>query len=281
MDREPAVAGGFYEYFEDGLRKQVEECFLKKQFGPEKLPAVNENGKRKIIGVVVPHAGFAYSGSIASNSYFHLASDGRPDTFIIIGPNHTGFGTPVSIMDEGSWKTPLGKVEIDSEISKLILKNSRIVKKDASAHFYEHSVEVQLPFLQYVYKTFKLVPICMLDQTWESCEDLGNSISESISEKNAVVIASSDFTHYQSNETAHRQDKKALDAIKKMDPLKFLEVVDHENISACGYGPIASMMIAAKKLGAESCEIIKYATSGDITNHPGKVVGYASVKVMR
>ncbi|MFH0711119.1 MAG: AmmeMemoRadiSam system protein B, partial [Candidatus Aenigmatarchaeota archaeon] len=134
MERDPVVAAQFYDYRVDELKKQIEDCFLKKRFGPEKLPTVNEKGKRKILGLVVPHAGYIYSGPIAANSYFHLASDGRPDIFIVIGPNHSGFGSPVSIMDEGTWKMPFGRVEIDTETAKEIIKNSRMVKKDASAH---------------------------------------------------------------------------------------------------------------------------------------------------
>jgi len=280
-ERNPVVAGQFYESFEDDLKKQIEDCFLKKKFGPEKLPAVNEKGERKIIGLVVPHAGYMYSGPIAANSYFHLALDGRPEDFIVIGPNHTGLGTSVSAMDEGTWKTPLGKVSINSELAKSIIKNSEMTRKDVTAHIQEHSIEVQLPFLQYVYKKFNFVPICMLDQSYEACSGLANSIAKTIANKNAVIIASSDFTHFETNETAHKQDKKALDAIKKLDAKKFLEAVTYENMSICGYGPIATMLLAAKKLNAKSCEIIKYATSGDITGDTSSVVGYAAVKVIK
>jgi hypothetical protein len=283
MEREPAVAGQFYEHSEAELRKEIEDCFLNKKFGAGKLPVVSENkdAERKIIGLVVPHAGYMYSGPIAANSYFHLANDGKPETFIIIGPNHSGFGSSVSIMDEGVWKTPLGKISIDSEVAKRIIASSKIVKEDVAAHIYEHSIEVQLPFLQYVYKKFQFVPICMLDQSYEVCEDLGNSIAKSVESKNAVIVASSDFTHFETNESAHKQDKKALDAIKKMDAEKFLDVVARENISICGYGPIATMLVAVEKLNAKSCEIIKYATSGDITENDASVVGYAAVKVMK
>jgi len=280
-EREPAVAGQFYEHSAVSLKKEIENCFLKKGFGPEQLPKVKAKGERKIIGILVPHAGYMYSGPIAANSYFNLALDGKPEDFIIIGPNHTGMGTSISIMDECEWKTPLGKVKINSEIARKILEKGTITKKDLTAHIQEHSVEVQLPFLQYVYKNFQFVPVCMLDQTYEACLDLGNSIAEVISNKNAVIIASSDFTHFERNETAHKQDKKALEAIKKLDAKKFLEVVEYENMSVCGYGPIAAMLIAAKKLNAKSCEVLKYATSGDITGDESRVVGYAAAKVIK
>jgi len=280
-EREPAVAGQFYEHSAVSLKKEIENCFLKKGFGPEQLPKVKAKGERKIIGILVPHAGYMYSGPIAANSYFNLALDGKPEDFIIIGPNHTGAGTAISIMDKGIWKTPLGKVQIDNNLARKILEKGTIAKKDLSAHMYEHSVEVQLPFLQYVYKNFSFVPVCMLDQTYEACLDLGNSIAEVISNKNAVIIASSDFTHFEKNEIAHKKDKKALEAIKKLDAKKFLEVVEYENMSVCGYGPIAAMMIAAKKLNAKSCEVLKYATSGDITGDENRVVGYAAAKVIK
>jgi AmmeMemoRadiSam system protein B len=279
-EREPAVAGQFYEYSAASLKKEIENCFLKKVFGPGELPAVSK-GQRKIVGIIVPHAGFVYSGAIASNSYFQLASDGRPESFVIIGPNHTGMGTAVSVMDEGIWKTPLGRVKIDAELAKKILEGSAVAEKDATAHFQEHSVEVQLPFIQYVFKNFQFVPVCMMDQNYEACLDLGNSIAGAISNRNAVIIASSDFTHFESNEVAHRKDKKALDAIEKMDAKKFLETVEYENMSVCGYGPIASMLIAAKKLKAKSCEILRYATSGDVTGDENRVVGYAAAKVVK
>jgi AmmeMemoRadiSam system protein B len=278
--REPAVAGQFYEYSAVSLKKEIKNCFLKKDFGPEKLPTVKK-GKREIIGIIVPHAGYMYSGPIAANSYFELALDGKPENFIIIGPNHTGMGTAISVMDEGEWKTPIGNVKINSELARKILANSKIARKDVTAHFQEHSVEVQLPFLQYVYKKFEFVPVCMLDQSYEASLDLGTAIAESISNKNVVIIASSDFTHFERNETAHRQDKKALDAIEKMDAKKFLEVVEYENMSVCGYGPIAAMLIAAKKLKAKSCEILRYATSGDVAGDETRVVGYAAAKVMK
>jgi len=283
MERKPAVAGQFYAYSEADLRKQIEECFLKKGFGPEKLPEVNKKGERKIIGLLVPHAGYTYSGPIAANSYFHLATDGKPETFIILGPNHTSFGSSVSVMQEGIWKTPLGKVSIDNEIAEKIIANSEneIVKEDINAHIYEHSIEVQLPFLQYVYKKFQFVPICMLDQSYEACADLGNSIAKTVAGKNAVIIASSDFTHFEKNEIAHSQDKKALDVIKKMNAEKFLDLVNCENMSVCGYGPIAAMLVATEKLNAKSCEVIKYATSGDVAGNEASVVGYAAAKIMK
>lgn len=280
-EREPAVAGQFYEYSAVSLKKEIKNCFLKKGFGPEQLPKIKTKGERKIIGIIVPHAGFMYSGPIAANSYFQLAADGKPEDFIIIGPNHTGMGTAISIMDEGTWRTPLGKVKINTELARKILEKGTIARKDSTAHMYEHSVEVQLPFLQFVYKNFQFVPVCMLDQNYEACLNLGTAIAEAISNKNAVIIASSDFTHFERNEIAHRQDKKALEAIEKMDAKKFLDIVNYENMSVCGYGPIAAMLIAAKKRKAKSCEILRYATSGDVTGDESRVVGYVAVKVVK
>jgi hypothetical protein len=285
-EREAKFAGHFYESSKAELIKQIEDCFLRMEFSPKKLPSVDKKAKRRIIGLIVPHAGYIYSGSIAANSYFHLALDGKPESIIIIGPNHTGFGTSISIMKNGVWKTPLGKVKIDEELAEEIIEASKIAMSDVSAHIYEHSIEVQLPFLQYAYKDFenlKFVPICMLDQNYEACIDLGNAISKIAKDKNKdiVVIASSDFTHFENNETAHEKDKKALDVIKKLDAKKFLELVFSENLSICGYGPIASMLIASRKLNAKKCEIINYATSGDVTGNIYNVVGYASVKVIK
>ena len=174
--RQPAVAGSFYDADSTSLKKQIENCFLHK-IGPGEIPLTNPKRKSNIIGLVSPHAGYINSGPVAANGFYKIALDGKPDTIIILGPNHRGFGEDVSIMTEGKWKTPLGELEIDAEIAEDILKNSKIIKNDKKAHQYEHSIEVQLPFIQYIFgKDIKFVPICMTRQDINTDIEIAQSI---------------------------------------------------------------------------------------------------------
>jgi len=279
MKREPVVAGQFYADEKDELIEQIESCFLDKRFGPGKTPEVKSVVDRKIVGVIVPHAGYTFSGAVAANSYYALAEDGMPESFVIIGPNHTGFGHAVSIMKEGVWETPLGEVEIDKSLAKEI--KSEVIVDDFSAHQSEHSIEVQLPFLQYVFKKVKFVPICMLDQSYETCEKVSKVLGKVLKGKNSVVIASSDLTHFESNEAAHKKDKAILDEIEKMSVKGVFDKLRYLNSSTCGYGPIATMLLTTKLLGAKKTEVLKYATSGDICGEKNSVVGYSAVKVTK
>ncbi|MCD6096663.1 MAG: AmmeMemoRadiSam system protein B, partial [Thermoprotei archaeon] len=195
--RKPAVAGLFYEGTPESLKKRLEWCF-KHKLGPGKLPKVNPQGSRRIVGLIVPHAGYMYSGPVAANAYYALALDGIPEIFIILGPNHQGVGSLIATCESEVWQTPLGDVLVDTRLAKEIVKESGIVDIDDEAHKYEHSIEVQLPFLQYIYESnFKIVPIAMMLQDMESSRILGNALAKVLKESNAVIIASSDFTHYE------------------------------------------------------------------------------------
>ncbi len=279
MVRKPAVAGQFYESGRHDLENQIRECFLHK-LGPGKLPA-SKGAHRNIVGLIVPHAGYMYSGPVAANSYYSLSSNAAPDTFIIIGPNHTGIGSSVSIMKSGKWATPLGEAHVDTEMAEKMIGASGFLTDDSSAHLMEHSIEVQLPFLQFVYKKINFVPVCMLDQSYDACVDLADSIGEAIEGRNAVVIASSDLSHYVPHDAAWQKDAKAIDVIKTLDAKKFHEAVERSGISACGYGPVTTMMLCTKRIGAKKCEVLRYATSGDITGDRLSVVGYCSAKLAK
>jgi len=275
--RRPTQAGAFYAGDAEALKRQVESCFLH-EFGPMKLPKVDANGPRNVVGLVCPHAGYMYSGPVAANAYYELALDGKPDTVVILGPNHTGYGSALALMDEGAWRTPLGDVEIDSVVAREILQETRLVDVDDSAHKYEHSVEVQLPFLQYLFgDNFRFVPICFQLQDFASAEEVGNALIEVLSERDTVIIASSDFTHYEPQANAERKDLAALEAVKAMDAKKFLSIIEERNITACGYGPIATLITAAKGFFAKEVRLLRYKTSGDITGDKTSVVGYAAV----
>lgn len=279
--RRAVVAGSFYEGKPEALRAQVEACFLHK-LGPGKLPIVNSSGARQVLGLVCPHAGYMYSGPVAANAYFSLAQDGKPDTVVILGPNHTGYGNPLSAMREGGWQTPLGDVTIDSETADDIAEEIGVVDFDEVAHRHEHSIEVQLPFLQYLYgNAFKFVPICFLMQDLETAVEIGRGLAEVLANRNAVVIASSDFTHYESQARVDKKDHDALQAVKALDEKKFYTVLEDENVSACGYAPIAVLMTYAKALGAKKAEVLSHKTSGDITGDKSSVVGYAAVVVKK
>ncbi|MBI5681239.1 MAG: MEMO1 family protein [Methanobacterium sp.] len=275
MIRKPAVAGIFYEENHDSLKKQIEWCF-EHRLGPGKIPSVGT--KREIKGLMVPHAGYIYSGPVAAHSYCKLAEDGFPETFVILSPNHNGLGSAISTMIEGEWETPLGNVEIDTEFARELVEDAGIIDSDISAHIQEHSLEVQIPFLQYFSEDFKIVPISMWMQDIETSYDVGKSIknvAETL-QKDIVVIASSDMTHYQPQNIANQNDSYVLDAIKAMDEKLMIKRIMERNITMCGYGPVASTIIASKELGARESQILKYATSGDITGDLSAVVGYAS-----
>jgi len=275
--RRPSVAGAFYEGKTESLKTQIEGCFLH-DFGPKEIPKVAEAGPRKILGLVCPHAGYMFSGPVAANAYYRLALDGKPKVAVIFGPNHTGHGSPLATMTEGIWRTPLGDVDIDDETANRIVHEARIVDIDESAHRFEHSIEVQLPFLQYLYGTdFKLVPICFLMQDLPSAREIGQAVAKALIDKNAVIIASSDMTHYEPQETAAKKDKLALEAVESMDENRFYSIIEKYNISACGYGPIVAAITAAKSLGAKEAKTLCYKTSGDIIGDYSGVVGYAAV----
>ena len=264
MIRNPVVAGQFYP----GSASQLKEMIR---------GMVDEKAtKEEVIGLVSPHAGYPYSGPVAGATISRIKFK---DTFIIIGPNHTGRGKPLSIMTEGTWETPLGQVEIDSELAKQILAASSHLEEDYPAHQYEHSIEVQLPFLQYFKPDIRLVPIILAYHNGATYKAIGKDIAKAIKElnKRVVIMASSDMTHYEPQESAQKKDAKAIEAVLDLNEDELLKRVDELNISMCGYAPTASLIAAAKELGATSAELVKYQTSGDTTGDYSAVVGYAGI----
>lgn len=278
--RFPVVAGSFYPSDPKALRQQIEACF-KHRLGPGELPRVNSEGGRRVSALVSPHAGYVYSGPVAAHGYYALAEDGVPETFILLGPNHTGFGSGVSIMVEGSWRTPLGDLEIDRELAAALVGSCRIIDPDESAHRHEHSIEVQLPFIQYLYGSPKIVPVCFLMQDPETAREVGETIAKSILGENAVIVASTDLTHYEPHSEAAAKDRKVIDAVLNLDASGVAQVVDSLGVSMCGPGPVMAAIAAAKALKAERGELLAYATSGDVTGDRSSVVGYASITLRR
>jgi len=276
--RRPAVAGAFYAASQDSLRKQIIDSF-KHKLGPGRLP--EELKTSNILAVICPHAGYMFSGPSAAHSYLELGEQKPPNTVVIIGPNHTGWGTPVSVMREGVWETPLGEVTIDTKLSDNIIESFVTARSDESAFIREHSLEVQLPFLQFIYPDFKFVPICMGYQDLKTSVELGQAIYEASKDRDIIVIASSDLTHQESKASAKMKDQYVLDAIRELDEEKLQESVKTHRISTCGYGPISATLVYSKLKGATKAEVLTYYTSGDIIGDNSAVVGYASAKITR
>lgn len=271
--RTPAVAGMFYPDEKNKLKKSIHDCFLHK-LGPGKIPPSSIN--RKIFGAICPHAGYMYSGPVACHSFYAISSR-IPELFIIVGPNHWGIGRDLATMNDCKWRTPLGDVEVDSETAEEISKASDIIDVDFFSHTREHSIEVQLPMIQELAGDVKIVPISTINQSKDTADVVGLAMADFAEKRSTVIIGSSDFTHYEPHELACEQDKALIEPILKLDVDEFYNVLEKRKVTACGYGAIASTMTACKKLGATRGELLKYATSGDVTGDMSSVVGYGSI----
>jgi AmmeMemoRadiSam system protein B len=262
--RAAAVSGQFYPRSIKDLDRQISRCF-------EGVPS----GEKPVLGAVVPHAGYIYSGNTAAYVYSVLP---RADTFVLIGPNHTGQGSSISVSSE-KWSTPLGEVNSDLEFIKALPK--RIIDMDESAHKHEHSIEVQLPFLQHRFSNFKIVSICMGMQDEETALDVGMEIVEAVRKvnKKVVILASSDFSHYKRDKVAREDDAYFISSILDMNIPSFYRKLYEREASVCGYGPISAMLTATKALGAKKASLLKYSTSGDVSGDFDAVVGYAGIVV--
>lgn len=279
--RKPYVANAFYAGSKTDLTQQIVGCFTHR-FGPGEVPKPVGKGPRKIVGLVSPHAGYMYSGPVAANGYSYLARDGMPEVFIILGPNHTGYGSGVSILTDGAWETPMGITAIETGLAKEIQKTSELLDVDEASHSQEHSIEVQLPFIQFLFKESpRFIPICMMMQDLQTSREIAQSIIERCKGKDLVIVASSDFTHYEPHETASKKDKAAVDLITKLDDAHLNELGESGSVTMCGYGPITTLIAAAKILGGVKAELLSYKTSGDITGDKSAVVGYSSIVFTR
>jgi len=266
MARPPAVAGRFYPDDPVALLEEVQRHL------EPKTPKVNAKG------VIAPHAGFMYSGDVAGSVYSRIEI---PDTVILLGPNHTGMGERIALYSRGTWIMPFGDLEIDAHLAKTILKNTPIAHESEDAHRLEHSLETQLPFLQYFRKQFKLVPLCLMRLSLDECQILAKGIVRAVQscERTVLIVASSDMTHYESHSNASEKDHRAIDQILKMDPEGLFRTVEQEGISMCGVNPATVMLAACKELGATQAELAKYMTSGEVSGDMDQVVGYAGVIV--
>lgn len=278
--RKPAVAGQFYPRSYNSLLEMIEEKCFKSKFGPGKLPKeIGEHISEKQPFVVVPHAGYIYSGPTAAWSYLELSKYEKPEIVVVLGPNHWGFGPDVAVPRKvEAWETPLGVVELDHEFIQRVEELSHVIGASDDAHAREHSIEVQLPFLQYIYgNDFKFVPIALKNQSMDMSILLGEILAKAAAGKNVVIVASSDLTHYEPHEYAKEKDYKVLKTIEKMN-LEDMYTIKYElNISMCGYGAIGTTIEAAKRLHRTKGKILSYSTSGDTSGMKNQVVGYGSV----
>ncbi|MFA6214133.1 MAG: AmmeMemoRadiSam system protein B [Candidatus Micrarchaeia archaeon] len=270
--RFPAVAGSFYTSSASQLRQEVKGYL--EAAGKEVKP-----GDR--LAIVCPHAGYMYSGSTAAYSFASAANLSKPGlTAVIIGPNHTGMGTPISVSRE-DWKTPLGEMKCDTQLADAIVAGSKIARRDESAHMGEHSSEVQLPFLQMAAPSARIVCICMAWQDEKSAQDLAHAVFEAARrlKRNIIVIASSDFTHYESAQSAKAKDAPAISLLEKMDAAGFEGLVDARDLSICGHGPIAAALFYSALAGAKKCELLRYTHSSEVTGGKGEGVAYAALAI--
>jgi hypothetical protein len=265
--RKPAVAGSFYPGEAPVLLRELDRCL-----------ASSTEKKTHAIAVVVPHAGYKYSGAVAGEVYGRIEI---PERLIILSPNHTGEGVPYSLMPEGEWLTPLGPAKIDAELASRFQRHCPLLKNDAAAHRTEHSLEVQIPFLQRLKKDFSFVPLTLSYIPYEKCEEVGRALAKTIqeTEEPVLIVSSSDMNHYQNQATTEAKDFLAIREIEALNPKALYETVRDEKISMCGIIPTTVALVAALALGAKKAELIRHATSGDVTKDYKAVVGYAGLVI--
>jgi hypothetical protein len=275
--RKPAVAGSFYPKDKDELKQLIRESYLH-ELGPGKLPPAPPT-EAKVVSVVVPHAGYVYSGPVAAHSYLHVSSLANPELIVVVSPNHYGLGSGVSAYDSGAWETPLGSMRVDEAVAKEFADATGIVDFDPSAQRLEHSLEVQLPFLQMIYgDSVPILPICISFQDQETTTTLAEGVAKVARKRKTVLVASSDLTHYEPAEQARKKDTALIKEILKMDVDGFYSTLERLQVTACGFGAISTIMQASKQLGLVKAELLKYASSGDTTGEMDAVVGYGSVR---
>ena len=266
MIRPPAVSGRFYPSDEKKLAREIEQY----------TASTNKNKKVFARGCVVPHAGYLYSGHVAGAVYSAIEIPAR---CILLGPRHFPGGEAMAIISEGSWRTPFGDAQIDSELAAELKRACPLLREDRMAHEREHSLEVQIPFLQQLAANLRFVPVVLATQRYQDLETLGHAVARVIAAHTepVLLIASTDMNHYESDAITRTKDHKAIDHILALDPRGLYDLVRSEGITMCGYAATAAMLIAMRDLGAKDAELIRYATSGDITGDWDQVVGYAGI----
>lgn len=266
--RQPAVADQFYPGSPEALARAINK------FIPADDPSVS---KQKALAVVLPHAGYVYSGALAAKT---LNSVKIPKTVILIGPNHRGQGVP-GALSTVTWNMPFGTVQADKELCDLILQQSPSIKVDELAHRYEHSLEVQLPFLQMLQKELSIVPLTVARLSFPLCEEIAEALARAItlSARDILIVASSDMNHYESRKSTTQKDRLALQCMEQFSPESLYHTVIDNRISMCGVIPVVLALLAAKTLGASNCRLVGYTDSGYVSGDTEQVVGYAGVVI--
>ena len=272
--RHPAVAGRFYPGDPDDLRAEAERL----PFPRCSTHSSTTQAPIRALGCIAPHAGYMYSGHVAGAVFARVEV---PRRCIVMCPNHTGMGRALAVMSEGAWQTPLGEIPIDSELASALKRRFPALQEDSAAHRAEHAAEVELPFLLLRQPEVRFVPIALGTGQFDVLEQLGKALADVIAAESdpVLIVASSDMNHYESDAMTRVKDHRAIERILTLDPRGLFDVVTQQNISMCGFGPAVSMLTAARQLGAKSAELVKYATSGDISGDREMVVGYAGVLV--
>ncbi len=268
MIREPAVAGYFYPGRAEELKAMIKEMAPPGQV------------KEKAIAVISPHAGYVYSGKVAAAVYSSVIV---PEVVIVLGPSHRGIRSIFALQAEGAWRTPLGEVSICSSFSQRLLQHSTLIEDDPHAHLAEHSLEVQVPFLQFFQPDFWLVPICVsAEADFSSLEELGHALAATIKEekRGVLLVASTDMSHYVSQKEAEKKDFLAIQKMQALDARGLYDTVLKQNISMCGFQPTTAVLVASRELGAARAELVGYQTSGDVTGDRREVVGYAGLRIV-
>ncbi len=268
--RHAAVAGRFYPGDPDDLRTEA-RGYLSQATSMNQAPV-------RAVGCIAPHAGYMYSGHVAGAVFARMEV---PKRCIVLCPNHTGMGRALAIMSEGGWQTPLGDVPIDTELAQALKERFPALQEDSAAHRAEHAAEVELPFLLLRQPELRFVPIALGTGQFEILKQLGKALGDVIAAQSdpILIVASSDMNHYEADALTRVKDHRAIERILTMDPRGLFDVVTQQDISMCGLGPAVAMLTAARQLGAKSAELVKYATSGDISGDRNRVVGYAGVVV--
>ncbi|MDT8420805.1 MAG: AmmeMemoRadiSam system protein B [Desulfuromonadales bacterium] len=266
MVRQPAVAGAFYPQDSGELIAQLERI----------VPL--QRGSRNCLGLVSPHAGYVYSGAIAGELFAQVR---LPRQVVILGPNHQGLGSDVALFDEGSWQTPLGQVPIAAELAAHLLRSCPQLQVDPAAHRFEHSLEVQVPLLQYLQPALQIVPICLGSGTLDDWLALGTALGSALNawDEEVLIVASSDMSHFLDAAETQRRDRLAIDAVLALDPVLLWQTVRENRISMCGVIPALVMLQAALQRGASACELVCYGHSGEVNGDMSRVVGYAALAV--
>jgi len=277
--RPTAAAGTFYPADPNRLRSTIEWCY-RHRLGPGFVPAAATGHLDGWAGFVVPHAGYAYSGPVAAHAYARAAALGRPDVGVILGPSHSGAGAPLALSPWLAWETPLGALPVETGLGDELERRVAGLCPDAAAHHGEHSLEVQLPFLVHAFGTeLPVLPIAVATLDVDTARELGEALAAVLRDRRALVIASSDLSHYLTDEEARRRDAAAIDAIRSLDPAVIDAATASDEASMCGSGAVMALLFSARRLGAGDVEVLAYGTSGDTSGDRSWVVGYMAAQV--